>query len=102
MPAKPDYRVTVVRRGGFAGVPMTFEADTATLSDAGADALRRLVESCGRRPRAGAGRADAAGRDLVEWSVRVRGTSGGWSVRGREDTLDPAVARLIEAIRGLA
>lgn len=102
MPAKPEYRVTVVRRGGFAGVPMTFEVDTATLPDVSADAVRRLVEACGPRPRAAPGSAGPAARDLVEWSVRVRGPSGTWSVRSREDRLEPSVALLIESVRSLA
>ena len=98
----PDYRVTVVQHGGFAGVPITFEADTAALPARRAATLRRLIEASGLLDGAPdvAGRLAPEGRDLAEWTITVHRRGGDVSVRCTEDAAGEALCRLAAFVRG--
>jgi Emfourin len=93
----PEYRVTVVRHGGFAGVPLTFEKDGTGLPPRRAAEFRRVVEASG----IAAGRPDVLprrapqGRDLVEWEITVNGPGAAQTCRLSEDSAGPAIAKLI-------
>lgn len=102
MDTESPLRVTIVRRGGFAGMPLAYEMNTASLAPGPARTLRALVRASGLFE----GTPDIVerrfpqGRDLIEWEITaIRGASSK-SARCTEDALGPALAKLVAFVRG--
>lgn len=102
--AADSLRVTVVRRGGFTGLPATYEMDTTSLAPGAARTLRDLVRASGLfegNPEI-AVRRFPRGRDLIEWEITATRRGSTRSARCAEDALGPALTALIAFVRGTA
>ena len=97
-----SYRVTIVRRGGFAGLSETSEADSSRLGGARAARLHRLIEAAGLPQGTPDVLTPAApnARDLFEWEITVHGAFGSTSVTARDDALGPGLRELVAFVRG--
>jgi len=96
-----DYRISLVRKGGFAGTSVTHEADSRNLCDAEAATLRFLIEASGLTSGAPDVRAPlaAAGRDLFSWEITVDGPVETYRTTVREDAMGPVLSRLVAFVR---
>ena len=97
-------RVTIVQRGGFAGVRSIHEADTASLAPGPARTLRALVEASGLLTGTPdiVARRFPLGRDLLEWEITATRGRTSRGARCTEDALGPALTALIAFVRGTA
>ena len=102
MSTSEGYRVTIVRHGGFTGLPVSHEADSKHLPEPRASELRRLIEAAGlttespdvvrqRNPEA---------RDLHSWEITVDGPEGARTLSVREDALGPHLEKLVSFVLG--
>jgi hypothetical protein len=98
--AADTLHVKAVRHGGFTGVPVTYEMDTASLAPGPARTLRDLVRAAGLFENPGiAERRFPQGRDLIEWEITATCGGSSRSLRCSEDALRPALAELIAFVR---
>ena len=94
--------VKLVRRGGFTGLPATYEVNTSSLAPAAARTFRELVRASGLLTGTPvfAERRFPQGRDLIEWEITASGKNSTRSVRCTDDALGPALEKLVRFVRG--
>lgn len=93
-------RVHLVRTGGFAGMRVEREVDSASLTDPEHSELQRLVESANLQNLPAVMRADEPGADRFQYDVTVDQDGQSHSVRLDEAAVPENVRPLLKWVMG--